>query len=207
MTARLLTMLAAVVALAACSAPDEQEPQATPISAPATTTTAMTTTEPTPSEPSLPAINRPLDASTYRARVCDLLTEAQIRRLDMGSVDPLPEQPDQSGRVTCLIHGPIHEGGTRTSLMVTYYYATDLLAAIYRRELPGSQPYQPLTPVSVAGQPAWQAELGDDCQLAVGLADTQGVEISFGYTDLPLDRDPCGQAMEVGENIVRNLVG
>jgi hypothetical protein len=194
MTVRLLAMLAAVVALAGCSAPGEPEPRTT-TSSPATTT----------SQPSRPAITRPLDASAYRDRVCELLTKAQIKDLDV-TTQHIPEQPIEHGRTYCSMDHIVRVSDARRSISLTYWYAADLLGATYREQRIDSD--RPLVPVTVAGQPAVLLEDDDtNCTLILGLTNTQGLEISFEYYDSQPDLDPCGRAMEVGEDIVRNLAG
>jgi hypothetical protein len=194
MRARLPAMLAVLVVLAGCGGPDKPEPRAT--------TTTTTTTGP----PSRPAITRALDASAYRDRVCDLLTRAQIEDLDM-SADDIPEQPDEHGRMRCSMDDFVVDvSDARNYMTLTYWYAADLLAAEYREAWYARRP---LVPVTVAGQPALQFEGldGDQCTIAIGFSDRQGLEVSFTSLDTQSGMDPCARAMEVGEDIVRNLAG
>lgn len=192
MRTRLPAILAAVVVLAGCSAPD----------GPGSRATSGTATSATTSPPSRPAITRPLDASAYRDRVCDLLTKAQIAEHHMTSVSDIPEQPDEQGRMHCALDELVRVAHARTSITLTYWYAADLLGSAYRDEW---YAHRPLVPMTVAGQPALQVDLGDSCKLAIGFANTQGLDVWFRSRDT--DMDPCGRAMEVGEDIVRNLAG
>lgn len=193
MTGRLLAMFV-VVALAGCSAPDEPDTRATTTSPPA----ASESTSP----PSPPAITRPLDASAYRHRACDLLTRAQIAAHHMTSVENVPELTGQRG-AACLMDGP----DPHASITLRYLYAIDLLGAVHRQELPWLPAPRPFEPATVAGQPALQGASSTECDLAIGLTDTQGVVVSFHTLDSPPDPDPCARATAAGEDIVRNLAG
>jgi hypothetical protein len=80
---------------------------------------------------------------------------------------------------------------------IKYYFATDLLGKIYRREIPW--PANSSSPITIAGQLALKTNDIDDvlCNVAVGLTDTQGLEVRISDKNANL----CDRAVNVAETI------
>jgi Protein of unknown function (DUF3558) len=91
--------------------------------------------------------------------------------------------------------------GPNGDFTIKYYFATDLLGKIYRREIPW--PANSASPITIAGQPALKTnDLNDAlCNVAVGLADTQGFEVRIKDTNT----NPCDRTIKVAETIMHNI--
>jgi hypothetical protein len=167
-----------------------------PTGDPSNPTTTSSSDAPLPS--SRPPIPRSLDATTYRDKPCELFSDDQARMLgilESGATFQKPESADCQ-----RFSSPPGEN----DLVVSYYFASDLLARIYRGDTnwPTKQWTEPL---NIAGQPAVKTTLPatDNCRLAIGLTDNQGVEIQVRYKRA----DACPRALQVAETIVHNLGG
>ena len=91
--------------------------------------------------------------------------------------------------------------GPNGAFTIKYYFATDLLGKIYRREI--AWPANSASPITVAGQPALKTnDLNDElCNVAVGLTDTQGFEVLVADKNA----NPCDRAVNVAEAIMHNI--
>jgi Protein of unknown function (DUF3558) len=169
--------------------------------APDPTTLTSYTPSPPPSIP--PPITRPLDASAYKAKPCELITAEQVA--GYGLEAPLAQH--DPGFISCIYSGLPN---SRFELIwVRYYYATDWLGEIYRGQT--DRWYGDFIPIMIAGQPAAREEKPlrfdqprneEQCRAAVGLSETQGLEVSAVTAT-----SSCAQAVAVAEVIVRNLGG
>lgn len=143
-------------------------------------------------------IHRPLDASAYRNRVCELLTPEQTASFQMKE----GREMDGAKSVECRwsLRGP------NGPVWLNYFYSTGILAKIYQKKRfhPIGWLDDEFTPLTIAGQPG--AKSGESqppvyCQIAVGLTDRQGIDIA-AYAD---SGDACDLAMEIAEAVVHNL--
>ncbi|MEV4312837.1 DUF3558 domain-containing protein [Actinocrispum sp. NPDC049592] len=145
---------------------------------------------------SAPPVARLWDASAYRTKPCGLFTDDQARVL--GYNKPGSASTDDPDVATCIRDTGTASGG----FMVKYYFATDLLGKIYRREIlfPGINSASPIT---VEGQPALKPTIpgAEFCTVAVGLTNTQGFEVRIDDKAV----DPCDRAVTIAETIMRNL--
>jgi hypothetical protein len=153
----------------------------------------------TPLPPAAAPIARPLDASRYATdgTVCDLLTDSQAEELGLQSTGN-PYQASDGSLLTCSRNG----FGTERDVEYNLWPDSDVFAAQFgERRRQGSDAYL----VDVAGQPAVMN--GNDpkpaCQVTIGLADRQGIEVlaSDGKNHA------CALAVAAAERMVQNMTG
>jgi hypothetical protein len=171
-------------------------------------------------EPTRPPIGRPLDASAYAERACDLLPADRAGSLGYSRSGSAGTETDAEGsRYHVCFRTP-----PESRILSIYLYLTgDVLAERYVSSTnmlinDTGEPW--LEPLTVAGQPA--AVLGRShrkpntgCTVVVGLTDTQGVEVraaqhypdARGYEIGQGDGRACEHAIGVAEAIVVNLGG
>ncbi len=155
-----------------------------------------TSAPPTRLGSSAPRVSRSWDASAYRDKPCALFTDDQARVLGYnkpGSV--YMGEPDVA---TCMRDSETGHG----DFMVKYYFATDMLGKIYRREIL-FRGINSASLITVGGQPALKPTIPGSplCTVAVGLTDSQGFEVRIDDTA----PNPCDRAVTVAETIMRNL--
>lgn len=198
MSAKMAICVVVAVVLAGCTpAPPEESTAPT---TPPTTTSPLAVPVVTSLPPSPPPIARALDASRYATgdTVCDLLTDTQA--VDLGlQRSGNPYQAGDGSLLTCNRNG----FGTERDVEYNLWPDSDVFAAQFgdRRRQGGDDAYL----VDVAGQPA--VVNGSDpkpaCQVTVGLADRQGIEVlASDGKDLA-----CALAVAVAERMVRNITG
>jgi hypothetical protein len=147
-----------------------------------------------------PAIDRPLDISAYRDKICEILPDPQAQALGFpGSGEPrVSASASRCYRVTA-------DPPTNLSL---YYAPRDLLGEAYRSPLAIADFFNPKI---IVGQPA--VEMGSHdalrervlfCSVVIGFTATDGLEIGVDDTS---DGKACERATSVGEAIVHNLGG
>jgi hypothetical protein len=189
MTAQQRGRAALVAALALIATGCSTSPQPTPTPAPASSPSRLPSTA--------PRVQKSWDASSYRDKPCALFTDDQARVL--GYLEPGSIFTGEPDAATCMRDSG---SGPNGDFVVKYYYATDLLGKIYRREIlyPGVNSASPTT---IAGQPALKPTMSDAaiCTVAVALADTQGFEVRIADKT----GQPCDQAVHVAETIMHNL--
>jgi hypothetical protein len=153
---------------------------------------------PLPSAP--PPIARPLDATQFATEdtVCDLLTDAQAEELGLQSSGN-PYSASDGSLLTCNRNG----FGTERDVEYNFWPDSDVFAAQFgdQRRQSSDDAYL----LDVVGQPVVMN--GSDpepaCQVTVGLADRQGVEIlASDGKDVA-----CALAVAVAERMVQNLAG
>jgi hypothetical protein len=147
---------------------------------------------------SRPPVPRPLDASAHRDQPCTLFTDEQARVL--GYLEP-GSPAVRADVASCAWRGDVSGD---SDLWVDYYAATDLLGQIYRRETT-SWPSNSTVQVTIAGQPALKTALptAELCKVALGLTDSQAVEIRVADKHV----DSCDRAVRIAETVVHNLGG
>jgi hypothetical protein len=199
MSARMAICVVVAGVLAGCTPapPDEGEPTST---APTTTMARLDGPALTSLPSAPPPIAEPLDASRYATEdtVCDLLTDAQAAELGLqGSGDPYTAA--DGSLLTCSRNG----FDTQRDVEYNLWPDSDLFASQFgdNRRQGGGDAYL----VDVAGQPAVMN--GSDpkpaCQVTVGLAERQGIEVLASD-----DGDSaCALAAAVAERMVRNVTG
>ncbi|MGH3770677.1 MAG: DUF3558 domain-containing protein [Pseudonocardiaceae bacterium] len=144
-----------------------------------------------------PLVEHPRDIRAYGDKPCDLFTTAQLKTLGFDlpphSTDTLP-----SGHKVCVWI----DSGRNGELAATTYSDWDILERTYanRAALPVFDPLQ------IAGMPAVVHQPGavPTCDVTVGLAQRQGLNVSFTDLRAPYE-DPCGAARAVAEVAVGNL--
>lgn len=140
-----------------------------------------------------PRVGKQWDALRFKDRPCDLFTDEQAQRI--GFVEPGWIDTPRDGFKQCWrMNG-------RKSFYVKFY-DTDLVGKVYRREMiwPGGED---ATPVTVVGQPALRVVFpgGDQCAIAVAIADNQGFEV---YIDEE-GADARVHATMAAETVMHNL--
>ncbi|MGH3788848.1 MAG: DUF3558 domain-containing protein [Pseudonocardiaceae bacterium] len=144
-----------------------------------------------------PPVESPRDIRAYGDRPCDLFTTAQLKAfgfdLPPRSTDTLP-----SGNKVCVWV----DSGRNGELAATTYPDWDILERTYanRVALPVFQPFQIAELPALAHQPG----AVPTCDVTVGLAERQGLEIEFTDLSQPHE-DPCGAARAAAEVAVGNL--
>ncbi len=145
-----------------------------------------------------PPVQNPRDISAFGDRPCAILTTEQLTGFGFDrppdSTDTLP-----SGHKTCVWT----DSGYNGRLSVTTYPDWDILERTYLNgvTLPVFEPLQ------IAGLPAvaHQSAAGmPGCYVTVGLAERQGLDVTFTDLREPPD-DPCGAARMAAEVAVGNL--
>ncbi len=199
MFARMAICVVVAGVLAGCTAAPQEE--STP-----PTTTAPTTASPlavpvgTPLPATAPAIARPLDASQYATNgtVCDLLADAQAVEFGLQSTGN-PYDASDGSLVACSRNG----FGTERDVEYNLWPDSDVFAAQFgdRRRQGGADAFL----VDVAGQPAVMngKDPAPACQVTVGLADRQGIEVLASDGK----EHACALAVAAAEQMVRNLTG
>ncbi|MGH3858077.1 DUF3558 family protein [Actinokineospora sp.] len=160
-------------------------------SEPVEPTPAPQTSVPRPTSP--PSVPAGADARSYLSHVCDLLSPDERARFNVRGE---PEQWTGHELSQCIWRG--EEVELRFSLSAT----RDPLVTSYQHA-PMMQVWEPRT---VEGQPAAITSTHlprSTCELSVGTAPNQGISLSYNGKDT--DVDWCGQALEMGEIIVRRL--
>lgn len=191
---RIGILFVALLFLAGCSAEPPPRADVTRRIGP----TTIQSYQPPPSLP--PAVSRQLDASGYRNRICEILTDEQAVALG------LPESARPGGSPEFIFCGRESKDPPLNFSLV--YGGSDLFGKAYRK------PNFPLgysKLVTIAGQPA--LELGTAvldgsvpyCLIVLGLANDQAIQIDmnlhFGGSGA------CERATRVAEAIVHNLGG
>jgi hypothetical protein len=162
--------------------------------------TTTTTMPPPPSTP--PPITRPLDASGYREeKACDLITGDQVEAYGLV---PRPQSTvvEPKYRARC----DWDSKGTIYNVHLNFYYNTDHLGRIYRRELEYWLTDGGFTQAFIAGQPAAKRQnplRPALCRLAVGLTVSETIELAV----VNYKGDGCQFGEELAAGIVRNLGG
>ena len=169
-------------------------------------TTPSTTASPLPAPvvtslpPAPPAIGRVLDARRYATKdtVCDLLADTEAVEFGLQRAGN-PYHAGDGGLLTCSRNG----FGTNRDVEYNLWPDSDVFAAQFgdRRRQGGDDAYL----VDVAGQPA--VVNGSDpapaCQVTIGLAERQGIEILASDSD----NLACALAVAVAERMVRTIAG
>lgn len=183
--------------LAGCTPAPPQEstaPTTPPTTAPPLAVPVVTSLPPAP-----PPIARSLDASQYATKgaVCDLLTDTQADEFGLQSAGD-PYNASDGSLLTCSRNG----FDTERDVEYNLWPDSDVFAAQFGdRRRQGDDAFL----VDVAGQPA--VVNGSDpkpaCQVTVGLATRQGIEV------LASDGNDhaCALAVAAAEQMVRNITG
>ena len=185
--------------LAGCT-PAPPDESTTPPTAPPTTASPLAEPVVTSLPPAPPSIARPLDAGRYATAdtVCDLLTDTQAVEFGLQSSGN-PYNASDGSLLTCSRNG----FGTERDVEYNLWPDSDVFAAQFgdRRRQGGDDAYL----VDVAGQPAVMngSDPAPACQVTVGLAARQGIEVlaSDGKDSA------CALAVAAAERMVRNIVG
>ncbi|TCO57273.1 DUF3558 family protein [Actinocrispum wychmicini] len=144
-----------------------------------------------------PPVPKSWDASRYRDKPCSLFADEQAKEL--GYLKPGRVNSDDPDVAECVRD---IGGSPDSSFTVKYYFATDLLGKIYRREI--AWPANSASPITVVGQPGLRTnDIPDDvaCNVVVGLAGTQGFEVRMA------GRNSCERSFTVAETIMHNIIG
>jgi hypothetical protein len=167
-----------------------------------------------------PPIGRPLDASAYADRACDLLPADRATGLGYSGSGSAGSETDGEGS---RYHFCLRTPPESRILSIYLYLAGDVLAARYAgsKNMVINDTGEPwLEPVTIGEQPG--VTLGRShrkpnaaCTVVVGLSDTQGVEVraaqhypdARGYEIGPGDGRACEHAIGVAEVIVGELAG
>lgn len=161
-------------------------------------TLTMPSYQPPPSLP--PTVSRPLDASAYRARICDIFTNEQAIALG------IPGTPRLGGSPEFIFCGRETKDPPFNFSLV--YAGPELFGKIYRES---KAPLDYTKLVTIAGQPA--LEYGSPvldgsvpfCQIVLGLANDQAIQIDVNFHTT--GSGACDRATKVAEAIVHNLGG
>lgn len=144
-----------------------------------------------------PSVDNPRDIRAYGDRPCDVFTTEQLT----GFGFDLP--PDRtytlpSGAQNCVWIDSGHNG----ELVIGTYPDWDVLERTYANR--GSLPA--FEPLEIGGLPAvvYQAGAVPTCDVTVGLAERQGLDVTFTDLRQPYE-DPCGAARAAAEVAVGNL--
>lgn len=145
-----------------------------------------------------PTVQNPRDIRAYGDRPCDVFTTEQLR---MFGFDLPPDRTYTlpSGAQNCVWTDSGHNG----ELVVGTYPDWDVLERTYAAVADSAV----FEPIEIAGLPAvvYQAAIGlPGCDVTVGLAERQGLDVTFTDLREPLD-DPCGAARAAAEVAVSNL--
>ncbi|MGQ0774321.1 MAG: DUF3558 domain-containing protein [Pseudonocardiales bacterium] len=145
-----------------------------------------------------PPVQNPRDIRVYGERPCDVFTTEQLAGFGF-DLPPNSTRALPSGHRVCVWIDSGHNG----RLFVATYPDWDVLERTY---LAGAG-LPVFEPIEIAGLPAvvYQDAIGlPGCDVTVGLAERQGLDV--GFTDLrePPD-DPCGAARAAAEVAVGNL--
>jgi hypothetical protein len=187
-TVRLVALVVGAVSLAACTSDASPGPTTTPSS-------------PGPRPTDSPPISRPLDASRYGAkdRICELFTQEQANNL--GFPDDYTAPHSTESAASC-VRGSVGLSPAQVSYMLSLI--ENPLETTYNL----SKTYDQFVPRTISRQPAVQVWAnGSDpprrCEVVVGFAEQQGVEIQVSHEA----RNACDVAVAVAEHVVRNLGG
>lgn len=193
---RIILFLCTVLLVSACSTRSTESQQRE--------ITGTTNPAPTPSyqpPPSLPpAVSRPLDASGYRNRICEILTNEQA--LALGFPGP-PDQSEAPQYISCI------RVSENPETEVAWVYSTPELFGKVSGGPAISLGYVKL--VTISGQPALEQGTPDPkdivryCTIVLGLASDQAIQIDVRDPEGP--GGACERATKVAEAIVRNLGG
>lgn len=194
-------VLCVVVAgvLAGCTAAPPEE-NTTPTTTVPTTTSPLATPVVTALPPAPPPISRSLDASRYATKdtVCGLLTDDQAAEFGLQGAGN-PYRASDGSLLTCSRN----DFGTERDVEYNLWPGSDVFAAQFgdRRRQGGDDGFL----VDVAGQPA--VVNGSDpqpaCQVTVGLAARQGIEVLASDGG----EHACALAVAVADRMVRNITG
>jgi hypothetical protein len=199
LSAKLAICVVVVGVLAGCTAaPPEETPAPTTPPATAASPLPAPVGAPLPSSP--PPIERSLDASRFATKgtVCDLLTDTQAVEFGLqGSGNPY--NATDGSLLTCSRNG----FGTERDVEYNLWPGSDVFAAQFgdRRRQGGADAFL----VDVAGQPAVMngSDPAPACQVTVGLAARQGIEVLASDGK----ENACALAVAAAEQMVRNLTG
>jgi uncharacterized protein DUF3558 len=192
-----ICVVVTVVVAGCTSAPPEESPAPT---TPSTTTSPLAAPVVTKLPTAPPPIDRPLDASRYATKdtVCDLLTDTEATEFGLQSSGN-PYNAADSSLLTCSRNG----FDTQRDVEYNLWPDSDVFAAQFgdRRRQGGDDAYL----ADVAGQPT--VVNGSDpqpaCQVTIGLADRQGIEVLASDSN----DSACALAVAVAERMVRNITG
>ncbi|MDQ4104376.1 MAG: DUF3558 domain-containing protein [Actinomycetota bacterium] len=144
-----------------------------------------------------PPVEHPRDIRAYGDRPCELFTTEQLKGFGF-DLPPHRTNNLPSGHKTCAWIDSSRNG----ELVVSTYPDWDVLERTYAHQaaLPVFEPLQ------IGGTPAVAYQVGamGTCELTVGLADRQGLDVRFTDLREPYE-DPCGAARAAAEVAVGNL--
>jgi len=172
-------------------------------------------------EPGPPPITRPLDASAYADRVCDLLPAEMAAQLGYPSPGTEFEHDDPRNRSRDYVTCSRYPWGD-PSLNIDLYLSLDLLADEYdtlkdARILDSGKPSIEL--ITIAEQPAAvinrNKKPNRTCIVVVGLTDRQGLRVSGSEhyrkasdgSRIGSDGRACDHVIAVAEVIIEHLSG
>ncbi|MGH3972898.1 MAG: DUF3558 domain-containing protein [Pseudonocardiaceae bacterium] len=144
-----------------------------------------------------PLVDNPRDIRAYGDEPCDVLTTEQLKTFGF-DLPPRSTETLPSGNKVCVWI----DSGRNGELAATTYPDWNILERTYanRAALPVFQPFQLAGLPAVVHQPGAVAT----CDVTVGLAERQGLEIEFTDLRQPYE-DPCGAARVAAEVAVGNL--
>ncbi len=144
-----------------------------------------------------PLVDNPRDIRAYGNEPCDVLTTAQLKTFGF-DLPPRGTETLPSGNKVCVWI----DSGRNGELAATTYSDWDILERTYANRAA----FQPFQPFQLAGLPAVVHQPGAvaTCDVTVGLAERQGLEIEFTDLRQPYE-DPCGAARAAAEVAVGNL--
>ena len=144
-----------------------------------------------------PPVESPRDIRAYGDRPCDVFTTEQLTAFGF-DLPPNRTFTLPSGNKTCVWT----DSGSHGELSVTTYPDWDILERNYANRSAESV----FDPLPIAGMPAVVHQPGQvaTCYVTVGLAERQGLDVSFSDLTLPYE-DPCGAARTAAEVAVGNL--
>ncbi|MFC5111315.1 DUF3558 family protein [Kibdelosporangium philippinense] len=174
--------------LAACSEPPQAD----------RTTATPTPTRIRPGIPTIPPpIPRPLDASKFRDRPCDLFTDEQAAALGY----PLEKRPGVVPEESYCVRDSLADVTVDYSIWYRHD-GTDLFALAHRRET-GEWIGDASVSITVEGQPAIKRPGAEHCAVLIGLSTTESIKIYFQDKKV----DFCDRAVRIAEDVVRNVRG
>ncbi|MGH3931068.1 MAG: DUF3558 domain-containing protein [Pseudonocardiaceae bacterium] len=144
-----------------------------------------------------PTVENPRDVREYGDRPCAMFTTEQLTGFGF-DIPPSRALTLPSGNQVCVWIDSRHHG----ELAVTTYPDWDILERTYLNNA-GSPLFEPLR---IAGLPAVVQQAGSlpTCNVTVGLAERQGLDVEFSDLTEPYE-DPCGAARAAAEVAVGNL--
>jgi hypothetical protein len=157
--------------------------------------------------PGVPAVTNPIDIGHFQQSPCDSLTTEQVDSLLGQGASRKPDPNGQAGP-ECFWHSA---GASQASVGIIFVNADKRgLTSVYQANGSQYKFFKPLDAIDdypvVAYGVADERNSRGRCTVALGVSDTQAVDINIAQSEENIaHKDPCAAARDVAAKVLSNL--